>query len=705
MPRIYVRKHANFGRTPAEVMERAVQAVRGGMPVRQAAKEFGIPRGTLRCNLKKGEGERLEPNYKHSQVFSNEQEKMLAEYILNCAHMFHGLTVKKLRSLVYDLARANKLKYPNGWDKEKMAGRDWYYGFMQRNAQLSVRQPEATSLARATAFNRHTVSAYFDILEAAYNKHKVTGAQIFNLDETGVTTVHKVPKIVGPKGFKQVGQVTSGERGELVTMCCIVSATGQAVPPVFVFPRKNLKDALMNGAPEGSLGLVHSSGWMTADNFVLVIKHIARHVRPSPEHPIIVIMDNHESHIGYSALEEAKANNITIITLPPHTSNKTQPLDRTVFGPLKAAFNQEANSWMLRNPGKTISIYQLAELGGKAFTKAATPTNIVSGFKAAGAWPLDKDVFESWEFMPSQVTDRPAPQQTPSPTTSANAEQPSTSQPLNQAELSDQLISTDTQRLDHEERVQEAKKGGHPTGVLQASPSISSAAQAEQPPPSMQREAPTSSPCLSPSISMARPPESHFEVSPVDLCGYPRAGQRKQSNRGRKRGKTMNATSTPEMKRIREEAENKKMKKRSRTTLAKKLFADDDSDSDISLRDVFENESENESDSMCESNVLSLDVVQNVDIDDFVVVEFASKTKRCYYVGQVLKPRDEDDDVEIEFFRKKGSHFVKPPVRDVSSVHIDDIKAILAPPTLRGTTNRTRGELFFSVNFGDIDIR
>lgn len=359
MPRNYVRKHPDHGRIPPEAMQRAVNEVNAGEPLRAVAKRHGIPRGTLRSNMKKAsQGLSLEPNYANARVFAQDQEDMLADYLIRCANMFHGLTTKTLRSLVYQLAKANKLRYPATWDREEMAGKEWYLGFMRRQGEkLRLRQPEATSLARATAFNRHTVGTYFNLLEESYLELGVSGAQIYNLDETGITTVHKVPKIIAPKGVKQVGQVTSGERGELVTMCCIVSASGQSIPPVFVFPRKNLKDVMMNGAPEGSLGLVHSSGWMTKENFINVVKHVIHHTRPTKERPTIITMDNHESHISYEALELARENNIRVITLPPHTSNKTQPLDRSVFGPMKAAFSRNCDAWMLRNPGKTITIY------------------------------------------------------------------------------------------------------------------------------------------------------------------------------------------------------------------------------------------------------------------------------------------------------------------------------------------------------------
>ena len=47
---------------------------------------------------------------------------------------------------------------------------------------------------------------------------------IYNMDETGVTTVQKPKHIVTQMGRKQVGSVTSGERGELVMVVCAVVA-------------------------------------------------------------------------------------------------------------------------------------------------------------------------------------------------------------------------------------------------------------------------------------------------------------------------------------------------------------------------------------------------------------------------------------------------------------------------------------------------
>lgn len=62
------------------------------------------------------------------------------------------------------------------------------------------------------------------------------------MEETGVTTVHKSPKIVVPKGIKQIGGMTFGEQGSLATICTAVNAAGTAISPIILFPSVKYKD-------------------------------------------------------------------------------------------------------------------------------------------------------------------------------------------------------------------------------------------------------------------------------------------------------------------------------------------------------------------------------------------------------------------------------------------------------------------------------
>ena len=140
-------------------------------------------------------------------------------YILKLEECFFGLTIREIRKLAFDIAEKQDL--PHSFNKDKKIagkkGKKWFYAFMRRNPQLSLRKPEGTSLARARGFNRENVAHFYDILEKNVNEFQFTAEAIFNVDESGFTMVQKAQqKIVGCKG--QVRSITSGERGVNTTM-------------------------------------------------------------------------------------------------------------------------------------------------------------------------------------------------------------------------------------------------------------------------------------------------------------------------------------------------------------------------------------------------------------------------------------------------------------------------------------------------------
>ena len=206
--------------------------------------------------------------------------------------------------------------------------------------------------------------------------------------------------------MKSVCKVTSAERGTLVTTCIIISASGQYLPLVIIFPRVHFKEHMLSGAPFVSLGLAYKTGWMNDELFLNVMNHFIKFSSSTKENPSLLIYDNFEAHLSIAVLNLAKEHGVTISTLLAHSTHKLQPLHVGVMGPFKTAYNAAIDLWMFHNPGKTFTIYQVAASVGLAFLKAITPSNIVAAFKKTGIFPYDRNVFTDIDFMCSSVTNR-----------------------------------------------------------------------------------------------------------------------------------------------------------------------------------------------------------------------------------------------------------------------------------------------------------
>ncbi|KAJ2937102.1 hypothetical protein O0L34_g19464 [Tuta absoluta] len=407
------REKRKKGAHTAADMKQAIDHHLRGFSIRKSAKEYNIPYPTLRryvIKYLKDDTCSLVPNYEVNSVFTPEQENELKEYAIECAQKFYGLSSKEFRKVAFQMAKINNIKMPSTWETNKMAGKDWLQAFKHRHPDISVKKAEACSLARASSFNKTNVNNFFGNLKEVLQRHPSfsDGSRIFNLDETATTTVQR-PQKVAQKG-KSTCKITSGERGTLVTTCCIVSASGQALPPAMVFPRKKFQNHMTRGALPGTLGLAAASGWMNSDIFVDVMRHFIKHSSASITNPALLIMDNHESHLSVEALELAKSSGVTILTLHPHTTAKMQPLDVGLHAPFKAFYNSAVDSWLMQNPGKNFTIYNVADCVSQAYLKSMTPMNITKSFKKCGIFPFDDTIFTDIDFLPSSVTDRPPPQ-------------------------------------------------------------------------------------------------------------------------------------------------------------------------------------------------------------------------------------------------------------------------------------------------------
>ena len=149
----------------------------------------------------------------------------------------------------------------------------------------------------------------------------------------------------------------------------------------------------------GCIGVANISGWSNEMIFLKFLDHFLNSVKCSKEERVLLILDNHETHLSAKVLEKASAADIVMVTFPPHTSHKLQVLDVSVYTPLKTYYNQAVESWLYNNKGMTFDIHAVAVVVGVAYPRAFTPQNIFSGFRKSALFTDD-------DFLGTYVTDR-----------------------------------------------------------------------------------------------------------------------------------------------------------------------------------------------------------------------------------------------------------------------------------------------------------
>lgn len=74
-----------------------------------------------------------------------------------------------------------------------------------------------------------------------------------------------------------------------------------------------MQDALMDGTPAGSIAACHLSGWMQPYLFTMRFNHFIKHVKPSMDDPVLLVLDGHNSHTrNIDVIDKARDNHVAI---------------------------------------------------------------------------------------------------------------------------------------------------------------------------------------------------------------------------------------------------------------------------------------------------------------------------------------------------------------------------------------------------------
>ena len=206
-PHVTKRQHSS-----KESMATALKNIEVGMGIREASRLYKIPYLSLRrrVNHDVSINCRLGP----PTVLTDEEEEQLASYCNKMADMGFGLLRDDVMLTAFKIAESSGRKQPF---TKGATGPAWFGGFRSHHAYLTLRLAQSLPHSVAACASEEIVSDYFSKLGAICTKLNLLNKpmQIFNMDETGLSIVHKPGRVLTQLGWQNVWDITSAEKGKL----------------------------------------------------------------------------------------------------------------------------------------------------------------------------------------------------------------------------------------------------------------------------------------------------------------------------------------------------------------------------------------------------------------------------------------------------------------------------------------------------------
>jgi len=235
------------------ILQRACEAVKCGLSVRQAALQYNIPKSTLSDlitgRVKMG-AQSGPPRY-----LTDCEEEELSSFITQCASIGCAKTKKDVISIVEAVLMSK--------GKEVHISNGWWESFRRRHPNFTLRTAEKLTYARLVVTDEIIMNKYFDLLERTLKDNGLidSPAQIFNCDETGLCLYHSPSSVVACKGQKHPRDVTTGNKTQITVLGC-ANAAGYVLAPLVIFGRKALSQKLTVGEVPGTMYGLSDKGWI-----------------------------------------------------------------------------------------------------------------------------------------------------------------------------------------------------------------------------------------------------------------------------------------------------------------------------------------------------------------------------------------------------------------------------------------------------------
>jgi hypothetical protein len=289
----------------------------------------------------------------HNRIFNDWEEAEIKEIIVS-----QYLEVGKFFTSATFEAVAREKWRDSGRDPDAfVCSKKFISGFRKRNAFTSRKCYLKRRERGATGQN---IEIWTRNIQHLIVQHEINGTLdlVVNCDETAWRLVPTGLMTWAPVGAENVRVDPGTNEKDSVTILASVTADGQKLPLFAIAKGKTKQVERSQLGTATTIVTDHSpSGWTTKETFEHYLRWLAQHYgdRISCNRPLNLILDCFSVHRSSDITGLAASLNIKLRFIPAGHTDELQPLDRAVFGAMKAVFRRRFESLRRQFPNDRVT--------------------------------------------------------------------------------------------------------------------------------------------------------------------------------------------------------------------------------------------------------------------------------------------------------------------------------------------------------------
>lgn len=181
-----------------------------------------------------------------------------------------------------------------------------------------------------------------------------------------------------------------------MTVLAGYNADGEMLPTMVVYPLRKPRKEIVSGVPDGWVIGLSDSGWMKAETF---FEYVANNLSPWLDEknipkPVLFVVDGHKTHMTYPLSKFCSETWIILYALLPNATHILQPMDVSVFQPLKVEWKKTFRKWQANHHNQCVTRKEFATLLKMAMENGVTLETIQNGFRTCGFYPFDPNAVQ-----------------------------------------------------------------------------------------------------------------------------------------------------------------------------------------------------------------------------------------------------------------------------------------------------------------------